>query len=647
MEENPAINLDSKCTYPRGCHQTINKDHSDSLCVFHCTREDKGVTEAQYQALLESRISEGDLDFRGYVFPWTVHFGLYPEIANEAKPTNLNFAVFEGNAIFDGIQFRSVLFNATEFHGFASFQRTTFEKEIEFNATRFLGGATFDDAEFRGKRTTFNRATIRGDICSFLRTRFVGTVRFASMQFRLQNRLTFSEATFENDVVFAVVLIAARSTEFSKANFKKRITFSEVNFVLSPPRFSFVQFEADTNFFLVAFRRGAYFANCRFLGQNVDFNSVSVRETVQLLNTRFAGKIAFDKTFVLGSLDIGATYFEKDASFSFRRPVELKLPDHRLPIQFTRTIRFSETIFNATVTKFLVITWDPMSKLRVSFDQCVMSGVRFIGCSMRAVYFRGTPIQDVNFINSAWGLDPRQFMRIPFTRKGLLGAELDLNDDQKKNHAVYGPLADQYRQLKVALDHDHDYENAGHAYYNMCEMKRLEAKFVGKNQIFRRLGGNLTRRKMQGYRMSSIDFFFKELPSWFNGKIQSGAYQFYKLLAGYGEKPHWSIMWLLFFVIAISGLNLRLGIIERLDAKHQRIIGYNFGTSLPDWGDFIRAVAFTGEHMNPVKLFGDKESVFVGTSDVTAILIRFVANTLLYVVLTFSLIGLQRRFKRF
>ena len=86
----------------------------------------------------------------------------------------------------------------------------------------------------------------------------------------------------------------------------------------------------------------------------------------------------------------------------------------------------------------------------------------------------------------------------------------------------FDEIATLYRRFKVALDNTKDYEQAGWFYFNEYEMKRRAFKEQSKTKYF--------------------------------------IYSFYKLFAGYGEKPLWSFYWFLILLMGFTFANLFSGI---------------------------------------------------------------------------------------
>ena len=98
---------EKKCTYLYGCDKLVNAPHDDKLCVFHITKEKKGLSVEEFNELIFERIKEKKYNFSGFVFPY--NFSFFDSI--KKIPIKFDDKVNFSNARFEG----DVDFNGTEF----------------------------------------------------------------------------------------------------------------------------------------------------------------------------------------------------------------------------------------------------------------------------------------------------------------------------------------------------------------------------------------------------------------------------------------------------------------------------------------------------------------------------------------------------
>jgi len=189
----------------------------------------------------------------------------------------------------------------------------------------------------------------------------------------------------------------------------------------------------------------------------------------------------------------------------------------------------------------------------------------------------------------------------------------------------YSDVEKLYQRMKAALDRTMDFAEAGWFYFNEFEMKRKALMENLKNM------GLLKRIKNQVINL---------LP-----------YNLYFIFAGYGEKPFWSFLWLIIFTFLFAPLHLLSG----LQVGEATTINYTFSPNLEglksvfSWqfgGDFFTALVYSLYRIIPVSYF-PKTPTSMTPIGLDGLLLSLFNTLVMILMLSFIIIGLKRRFRRF
>jgi len=523
------------CKYEE-CNEEANTPHDNEFCIFH-SEKDKGITGIEFNDLIFKQIEKGDYNFKGYVFPTGISF---MEMVFK-KEVDFTWAKFKGKfeeGVFEDLCV--VFFDAK------------FNSKVSFLGAEFSGGeVNFMSAEFTGEETTFVDAKFSGGCVVFSNTKFSG------------GTANFEGAIFsEGDAIFANVEFSGGSADFESVKF---------------------------------YGGYAYFRGAKFSGGKAYFNGVI-----------FYNDVIFDENKIRYSLDFSGIKLSDKSTFYFKNPKFIEYDENII-------ITFSDISFNPFYAYFENINYNNKNKKN---DDYISPVIIFRYCNLKDVYFTNNDISLFSFYKSAY--DEARFYSCEWKkqsgrRKNIICdeelykkvesiKERKEKEKFKKDYEIedlngYNEIATLYRRFKTSLDNTKDYAEAGHFYFNECEMKRK---------------------------------YFKSL-KWkgnFWDKLRGKLYWLCKIFMGYGERPLWSFSWFLIFGIIIfpiahiiNGLDVPLGETLCLAAIKYTFSRFLPSTYLPEKWVYIES---TGSGFVP-----------------------FLNSLVLILFVIFIGIGLKRHFRRF
>jgi uncharacterized protein YjbI with pentapeptide repeats len=258
---------------------------------------------------VKTLIIEGDdIDFKGFVFPWQVHFGT----AQFQGKTDFQGARFHGKAVFQKAQFHGDAgfwdarffgtepfqgkadFEGAQFHGETRFGYAQFYREAGFKSVQFHRDADFVNAQFHWS-SDFQGAQFHGEavfwktgfhVAVFTDVQFHGKANFGEAQFR--GEASFRSAQFHRDADFGGLT----------AQFHHYAWFSDVQFH-GKARFLAVRFQRQAKFASANFERSASFQNALFGSkaepQFADFTAIKADRAFDLTNAQFSKVPAFSQ----------------------------------------------------------------------------------------------------------------------------------------------------------------------------------------------------------------------------------------------------------------------------------------------------------------------------------------------------------------
>lgn len=198
----------------------------------------------------------------------------------------------------------------------------------------------------------------------------------------------------------------------------------------------------------------------------------------------------------------------------------------------------------------------------------------------------------------------------------------------------YTQLAELYLRFKAAADNAKDYQLASWFYFNEFEMKR--------RALFQR-DPDKTLSPMHA-------LFLLTRPD-------AMLYSCYRVLAGYGEKPIWSLLWFSLFSVMFAAGRLLNGFTVISESGRETLINYDLCVSsvgwetvcsLVFWKHFAAALSLTLYRVLPATYLPDIGLGVQEASGTAGDILFSLANTVVLVILVvFMGIGLKRHFRRF
>lgn len=522
----------SQCIY-KNEDGTICKEDAlskSSFCIFHEKLNKKDDGKCMY--LFYNKLREGNGNFEGFILK---DVNLKNENITEIN-TEVDFknAIFYGNTIFDNVKFDGkTIFNGCKFRGLASFNNSKFLDKSDFEKVEFLNDLNFIRAEL-SKEVKFENAIFKG------RTQF--------------NHSHFRDSIYFGDCIFS------KDTFFVETTFSGGASFSESEFLKSVSFFEVI-FEKMVTFREVKFNGYTFINNCNFRGEGIFYDTSFSHWTI-FNSSQFYNKVFFLKCNFSDVVDFTSTIFHEDAIFSsvFKALAEFSLSS------FYRKGDFRFSHLNI-----------------VNFINSDLTNVNFDNINLSNCKFSGAMIDRARISNAKWDSDWRKKWRKIVLREEmeticgkyicthcgtvdvaegikcrgcyrafvnnaksfdcpLCGHKNNAKTETCKNCSTkftkkienrdfqnktqnYQNIENVYRNIKLSLQNEGNYDDAGEFYFNEMLMKRK---------------GLFHKSKEEKKIIKKINYFFSWLLS-----------HFYSKLCGYGEKPlrvvaSWIVIILLF-----------------------------------------------------------------------------------------------------
>ncbi len=695
-----------KCRY-EGCEREVNPHYRASgFCIFHAPKDQKGVSGEEFNMLIDRQVNDNNridsCNFKGYNFPADINFGLKGKQSDGRSFRDTIYfdnAKFEGSVDFSGKSFSyDCSFNRTKFNDKINFNGCKFKKPVSFTKAQFYGNVDFIETQFSGVvdfiETQFHRDSF------FSRAQFSKKVDFGFAQFfhelfinyaRFLKNATFIGVQFTKNVDFIGTEFSGnayfwgaqfyRNALFGKTVFSEKVSFKNALFS-GDSYFYETKYSKNADFGSVEFLKNVFFVKTQFIG-NVcfikswfsmvaNFNEANFSRGGEFEETRFlgvtdftfakfSGNILFTDNTIGREILFRRILFEDKATFNFRNPHFLYHSDIKSKDLIKPKVVFDKVVFSPFTAYFENAEEQTQFAIEPETNQPVMI---FNYCQLEDVYLTGNDLSLFKFFKSSF--DKARFIScnykendynkdrgflffLPYIRKNIIFedrifSELNTketnaeNDEKKKKkrteikkHYMLKDLnkrdevASMYRRMKTSLDNTKDYEQSGWFYFNEYEMKRQA--LIDKDKQKGRLKYNLKR------------FFSKRL-----------IYYWYKVFAGYGEKPLWSLIWFLLFTFGFSIWHFFRG----FDVSNGNKINYCF-TSIGNWWDkfswsfvwdFFIAILYTISHALPTSFFSDIKPDCSSGDDLDFIML-ILNSVILIILIIFTAIGLKRHFRRF
>lgn len=248
---------------------------------------------------------EGVADFRGVLFSDEVDFEAVT-FSHEARLANIKCC---GAISFAGTTFRGLSrFDNSVFKHEAQFSSVSFELDVYFPHVEFQADAVFNGMSVTGS-ADFSEVVF-GSEGGFSGVEFGGSVTFESLT--AQSKLDYTHVEFHGayadftdaklngtcnfmDAIFYGVGV------FAQATFDTTAYFKNVNF-MSDSEFPEATFNGVANFRLAHFQNEADFTSAQFTGEDANFMSAILEQTLYFRDVTVRGELYFDSATFRGDI---------------------------------------------------------------------------------------------------------------------------------------------------------------------------------------------------------------------------------------------------------------------------------------------------------------------------------------------------------
>lgn len=247
----------------------------------------KDLIKKNLAVYIENKTIEEAIDFTSFLETHLISEGIYQ--------VNVNSNITFKNCVFKKpVQSFRKMENGdiviTSFRRNLTFIDCIFKEDVSFRASSIYGRTDFTGSAFNVS-ANFEELSCHEN-AFFNRTKFEGELRF-------QNSFFHQKANFMNIECFA-------NTSFQNSVFNSEVQFSAGRFY-SYVDFALIDCRDKVLYNYVEFKGKAEFGSSVFFQ---DFDFVSTQNTTTSFdNCRFLGKVRFDKSQVLTSLNLKGTYF--------------------------------------------------------------------------------------------------------------------------------------------------------------------------------------------------------------------------------------------------------------------------------------------------------------------------------------------------
>jgi uncharacterized protein YjbI with pentapeptide repeats len=674
--------MDEKCKYP-GCE--LPPATGKQVCVFHAPKDEKGIALELFNDSVRNLQRRRHHNFEGFVFPGPISFRKHFE-------DNVTFkkALFYGHADFEGGQFdRNANFENAQFERGANFRSAKFKRAVTFDQARFTGAAepgdarkvcfdgdgsefgeeaTFRAARFSGGFVVWDNASFNGRLAIFERSEFCECwVYFLNATFSCQfvdftltrfisSPASFTRCRFEGGgLSFASAEFNLGSVHFNSARFSgEGVTFEECKFTNANVTFTSAQFDCtNTNFNQASFTNcKVEFSLCRFTGGDVSFTETKFPNGhIDFSRARFSHDVRLRNNSMPKELRFVDTRFDERSGFYLIKP-RFKRTSVETPRILFRRVRFNPfiTFFEGIHDGDDYSGVPPTDRPIILFRYCQLKDVQFANNDMALFSFYSSSFfEEAHFISDQWIhrreaiLNIFPFNLLKFSRANQI-VEEQIFELTKKREAAgedaaalkkkysmdllksYSDVAEWYLRFKTAADRAKNYHLASWFYFHEFEMRR---------QNFRQRAN-----EPQGWakKLSIKSVFF--------------LYTLYRVFAGYGEMPRWSLAWFSIFTTGFAVLHLFNGIRVPLSDGGSRLINYDWGGAVPNLvqlvGDFFYAVLYTLYRVIPVSYLPYRSAEFdLAAYGFWPLALSLANSVVLIFVIILIGVGVKRHFRRF
>jgi hypothetical protein len=481
-------------------------------------------------------------------------------------------------------------------------------------------------------------------------------IRFSDIgSIALGNTLNLADAKFHGDAIFEHYTFGDFQTKFNNCTFYKAAIFERAIFN-TEIKFKKVTFVGPANFNRAIFNEYCSFEDeCDFIGK-VDFGHAT-----------FKKGLFFNRNIVRSLMVFSKIIIDPNFEFVFER---IFLTGQENPAGYSdyALIVFDGIKFNEFLTRFDFIGYNPEVTIGpfLLFRFCQLKDVYFINCNMSMISFYSSIFDNAIILSSNWKYVTGKCLIFSYRRRNVIAEDIMFDEiikiiktDQRNDSgmslklrkyweleqmgdydtAVWNNLALLYRRFKTALDRTKDYHEASWAYFNEFEMKRRSLKESIENYI--------PKKKLLKYEPPI--YILRNFKKMFSRYC---LYNLYKIFAGYGEKPLWSLVWYLIFSFLfsiahfISGLDISGGVCSPHEIQ---LSNYSSLSTFISWKlilDLGKCFLYTISLTVPRSYLSTSISGYADTGDYGQIISSFNSIIMLFFVVMIA-VGLKRHFRRF
>lgn len=269
-----------------GCNREATHD-ARTRCIFHAENKNADEFKAELRKIVQHWIDDKveKWDFSGFIFTQIIRASDITPVLNKN-----NYPHFPVEVVFKGAQFLE----------YASFELTSFEKDVDFSRVEFKSIAEFGDVLFRKNvyfsHSVFNETAhfcnaVFGGNCSFYKATMIGDTILTQAKFF--NTAYFNETTFKGFV------------DFSNSEFREYLILVSTTF------------NKESNFNIVTLHDNVYSDNASFavLG---DFNRCLIKGSI---HWSWPGEGTREDKLKRGKLRFYKLQVEKGCELDFSRNI--------------------------------------------------------------------------------------------------------------------------------------------------------------------------------------------------------------------------------------------------------------------------------------------------------------------------------------
>jgi len=349
-----------------------------------------------------------------------------------------------------------------------------------------FSGFVFPYANFKGFK--FDK------YADFSNAHFYGNINFSGAIF--QNGVSFTGATFHSLADFEETQFLNNAPKFDNAIFEKEVHFINTYFeggghFVQTTFKDYVFFTRELNSQKMTFGGEASFDKAVFEGEgSVEFRNVTFGGLADFNNVTFGEKANFHNGKFCNGADFSDVIFQSTLWFSdciFNTEANFQSAEFKGDTYFVGTVFEKELSFkNAKFEQIFTFAPEKNNEIDLRYLRCFGNG-QITADLRKTKFYHIYSIENLKFDNCIWSENLKIY-------------------EERMNDLTYAKLQTVYKDLKNSFEEHDQKDLVGKAFYREMEMKRFRAKEEGNIE----------------------DYLFL---------------LYFKLFAGYGEKPFNIIFW--------------------------------------------------------------------------------------------------------